>query len=175
MSLGSPDEVELTAQLRELGAFAAQFSWADQPSEVQSAVLRVLSDSMSVMIAGGRLAESARLRQRLPDSDGPVTVFGDNHTRGALDAAWLNGVSLVSLELDEGNKRVRGHATAHVLPAVLVLAESRHASGQELAAAFLVGHEVASRFGRAVVLHAGVHPHGNWGVTGAAAASARII
>jgi len=175
MTLGTPDEVELAAPLRELGAFAAQFSWVDQPSVVQGAVLRVLSDSMSVMIAGGRLAESARLRQRLPDSDGPVTVFGDDHTRGALDAAWLNGVSLVSLELDEGNKGVRGHATAHVLPAVLALAESRHASGQELAAAFLVGHEVASRFGRAVVLHEGVHPHGNWGVSGAAAASARII
>lgn len=175
MALGTSDEVELAASLRQLGAFTAQFSWSSQPSDIQGATLRVLSDSLSVMIAGGRLAESARLRQRLPGSGGPVTVFGDDRTQGVLDAAWLNGVSLVSLELDEGNKSIRGHATAHVLPAVLALAESRHASGEELAAAFLVGHEIASRFGRAVVLHAGVHPHGNWGVSGAAAASARII
>lgn len=164
----------LQEALSELGRFAADLSWSDQPSEVRVATARVLSDSVAVMIAGGRLAESGRLRARLPCSDGPATVFGDDRTAGVLDAAWLNGVSLVSLELDEGNKRVRGHATAHVLPAVMAVAEARHASGAELAAAFLAGHEVASRFGRAVVLHPGVHPHGNWGVTGAAAGSARL-
>ncbi|MGH3230121.1 MAG: MmgE/PrpD family protein [Streptosporangiaceae bacterium] len=160
--------------LDELGRFVAGLSWPAQTPAVRHATQRIVWDSVAVMIAGGRLAESCRLRARLPVSDGPATVFGSARTAGVVDAAWLNGVSLVSLELDEGNKRARGHAGAHVLPAALALAEERHAGGPELAAAFLAGHEVASRFGRAVTLRPGVHPHGNWGVAGAAAAAARL-
>ncbi|MGH8995412.1 MAG: MmgE/PrpD family protein [Acidimicrobiales bacterium] len=172
---GYAGTVTVEESLVELGRFVTELSWPAQTAAVQHATERIVWDSLAVMIAGGRLAESGRLRARMPVSDGPATVLGaSGRTAGAIDAAWLNGVSLVSLELDEGNKRARGHATAHVLPAALALAEARHLSGAEFAAAFLAGHEVASRFGRAVVLRPGVHPHGNWGVAGSAAAAARL-
>jgi 2-methylcitrate dehydratase PrpD len=38
----------------------------------------------------------------------------------------------------------------------------------------LGGYEVAARFGRATRLGPGVHPHGTWGATGAAAVGARL-
>jgi 2-methylcitrate dehydratase PrpD len=164
----------LATAIGQLSEYAAALSWDAQRPEVHDAVRRVLRDSLAVLIAGGRLAEARRRRAALPLSDGPATIFGTARTTGVCDAAWLNGCSLVGLELDEGNKTIRGHATAHVLPAVLALAEAGHLPGAAMAEAFLVGHEVASRFGRAVVLHAGVHPHGNWGVAGAAAAAAHI-
>jgi 2-methylcitrate dehydratase PrpD len=166
--------VGLAAAIGQLSEYAATLSWEAQHPEARDAVRRVLRDSLAVLIAGGRLAEAQRRRGALPLSDGPATVFGADRTTGVCDAAWLNGCSLVGLELDEGNKTIRGHATAHVLPAVLALAEAGHLPGTAMAEAFLAGHEVASRFGRAVVLHAGVHPHGNWGVAGAAAAAAHI-
>lgn len=174
LTMGHTRAVTLEGSLAELGRFVTGLSWSTQAAEVRHATERILWDSLAVMIAGGRLAESGRLRGRMPVSDGPATVLGAGRNAGVLDAAWLNGVSFVSLELDEGNKRARGHATAHVLPAALALAEARHVSGAELGAAFLAGHEVASRFGRAVVLRPGVHPHGNWGVAGSAAAAARL-
>jgi 2-methylcitrate dehydratase PrpD len=90
-------------------------------------------------------------------------------------AAYLNGVASVCLELDEGNKYARGHPAAHVLPAALAMAQRVNASGRELIAAYLAGYEVAARFGRATQLRPDVHPHGNWGVTGAAAACARLL
>lgn len=164
----------LAAAIGQLSEYAATLSWDAQRPEARAAVRRVLRDSLAVLMAGGRLAEAQRRRAALPLSDGPATVFGADRTTGVCDAAWLNGCSLVGLELDEGNKTIRGHATAHVLPAVLALAEAGHLPGAAMAGAFLAGHEVASRFGRAVVLHAGVHPHGNWGVAGAAAAAAHI-
>ncbi len=141
---------------------------------MRSAVQRVLSDSLVVLVAGGRLAEARRRRKLLPPTIGPCTEVGGSEPVAVCDAAWLNGCSIVSLEMDEGNKRIRGHATAHVLPAALALAEAGKVSGSEFASAFLAGHEVASRFGRATLLRAGVHPHGNWGVAGAAAAAARL-
>lgn len=168
------DRDALVESVGALGRFAAGITWGEQNGATQEAVRRVLRDSLAVMVAGGRLPESRRLRRALPRSAGPATVLGDHVGWGVTDAAWCNGLSLVSLELDEGNKSVRGHATAHVLPAVLAMAEADHADGDRFAAAFLAGHEVASRFGRATVLRPGVHPHGNWGVAGAAAAAARM-
>src|SRR5690606_36192325 len=43
-------------------------------------------------------------------------------------------------------------------------------SGPRLLTAILAGYEVAARFARACVPRPGLHPHGNWGATGAAAA-----
>jgi Uncharacterized protein involved in propionate catabolism len=164
----------LPKALQQLGEFVARLSWRQQGPTVRAAVQRILFDSLAVTIAGARLPESARLRQALPGSGGAVTVLGQRDGADPVRAAWLNGVAMVCLELDEGNKRARGHAAAHVIPAALALAEDRHRSGESLAAAILAGHEVASRFGEAVELLPGVHPHGNWGVAGAAAAAARI-
>ena len=161
--------------LLRLGEFVSGLTWSGQEVAVRAALGRIVLDSVAVTMAGGRLAESQRLRRALPWTSGPATVFGLSAGAGPVDAAWLNGVSMVLLELDEGNKRVRGHAGAHVIPAALALAEARHTSGTELAAALLAGHEVASRFGQAVELRPGVHPHGNWGVAGAAAAAARVL
>lgn len=160
--------------LLRLGEFVAGLTWSQQKVAVRDALERIVFDSVAVTIAGGRLPESKRLRQALPLADGPATVFGQGVGTGPIEAAWLNGVSMVCLELDEGNKQVRGHASAHVLPAALALAEAKRCHGEELAAALLAGHEVASRFGQAAELRAGVHPHGNWGVAGAAAAASRI-
>jgi len=161
--------------LEQLGRFVADLGWDGLPLPVKEGARRVLQDSIAVMVAGGRLEDQAMLRSALPvGSEGTVTVLGSEACYGVTDAAWLNGNALVALELDEGNKRIRGHATAHVLPAVLALAEHRHAPGSELGAAFVAGHEVASRFGESTMLRPGVHPHGNWGVAGAAAGAARI-
>lgn len=160
--------------LLQLGEFVAGLTWSQQEAAVRAALERIVFDSVAVTIAGGRLPESHCLRQELPLADGPATVFGQSAGTGAIEAAWLNGTSMVCLELDEGNKQVRGHASAHVFPAALALAEAKRCRGEELAAALLTGHEVASRFGQAADLRPGVHPHGNWGVAGAAAAASRI-
>ena len=165
---------ELLVSLERLGEFSARFTTNDLSGSAVAASGRVLLDGLVTILAGGRLEESARLRRAFPLSGGSASIFGDRRTAGVVDAAWLNGVSMVSLELDEGNKYIRGHASAHVLPACLALAEAKEASGPEFMNAFLVGHEIASRFGSAVHLHLGVHPHGNWGVAGAAAACARL-
>ena len=123
----------LAAAIGQLSEYAATLSWDAQRPEARAAVRRVLRDSLAVLMAGGRLAEAQRRRAALPLSDGPATVFGADRTTGVCDAAWLNGCSLVGLELDEGNKTIRGHATAHVLPAVLALAEAGHLPGAAMA------------------------------------------
>lgn len=162
--------------LAELGGFVAALDFGSIPEVVQEAAVTVLVDSLAVLGAGGRLSEQQLLVAVLGSGDdGPVSVLGSSRRASLAEAVLWSGTAMVALELDEGNKAARGHASAHVLPAVLALAEARELGGHELLSAFLAGHEVATRFGAATRLAAGVHPHGNWGATGAAAGAARLL
>ncbi len=161
--------------IERLGSFVADFSLASLAGPTLGSLRKVLQDSLAVLVSGGLLPESRAIATSLPAPDGRSSVFGSPKRFGAIDAAWLNGTAMVALELDEGNKSIRGHASAHVLPAVLALAEELGSSSSEALSAFVAGHEVASRFGASVRLEPGVHPHGNWGALGAAAAAAKLM
>lgn len=169
------DNERLVTQLNQLGVFVTDCKLDALDPISREALARVILDDFTVTIAGSELAESARLRRVVPQFPEGMTVFGSSTGYPMTDAVWLNGVAMVSLELDEGNKAIRGHASAHVFPLALGLAEALDVSGSGFLEAFLAGHEVASRFGNAITLRAGLHPHGNWGVTGAAAASASLL
>ena len=161
--------------LEELGRFVAGFEWEQADRGLQEQLVKTLLDTLGVMIAGGRLPEMRALAAAWAPREGASRLFGMGKTAGVDAAAYLNGVSAVALELDEGNKYARGHPASHAFPAALALAQEKNASGRELAAGLIVGYETASRFGRATKLNPGVHPHGNWGVAGAAAATSRLM
>jgi len=172
---GAQGPAGLEAALGELGDFVCSLRFGALDEAVRAATATVLVDSLAVLVAGGRLPEQQRAARMLGASRGPVGLLGTPWRAGLGEAILLSGMAMVALELDEGNKAARGHASAHVLPTVLALAEANGLSGHELVSAFVAGHEVATRFGRATTLAAGVHPHGNWGATGAAAAAARLL
>jgi 2-methylcitrate dehydratase PrpD len=160
--------------LEVLGRFVADFDPADH-ADLREPLIRVLLDTLGVTVAGARTPEGRALAVAWDPPPGVARVFGARRRASPETAAYLNGVSAVTLELDEGNKYARGHPASHVFPAALAVAQARNTEGPDLAAALLAGYEVASRFGRATRLHAGVHPHGNWGTAGAAAAVARLM
>ncbi len=166
---------DLPRALEELGGFVASFEWPPAGRDTREQLLLTLLDTVGVMIAGARTREMRLLIEAWAPERGPARLFGTGEGVATDAAAYLNGVSAVTLELDEGNKHARGHPASHVFPAALAVAQARNASGPELAAALVVGYEVASRFGRATRLHPGIHPHGNWGVAGAAAAVSRLM
>jgi 2-methylcitrate dehydratase PrpD len=159
----------------QLGSWAAALRWEDVPGPVRDRLRLVLLDVLGASAAGARLPEQRALVQAWDPAPGPAPLVGGGRSVSAEDAAWLNGIATVCLELDEGNKYARGHPAAHGFPAVLALAARLDADGPTTAAALLVAYEVASRFGRATTLKAGAHPHGSWGVTGAAAGCARLL
>jgi 2-methylcitrate dehydratase PrpD len=169
------DRTLLINQLAKLGEFVPACTVDSVDGATREALARVVADNFTVTIAGSDLTESVLLRQACQEVMHGATAIGSMAQYSLADAAWLNGVAMVSLELDEGNKAIRGHASAHVFAIALALAETLDVPGNTFLNAFLAGHEVASRFGNAVILHDGIHPHGNWGVTGAAAASAHLL
>jgi 2-methylcitrate dehydratase PrpD len=90
-------------------------------------------------------------------------------------AAFLTGLAGTAVELDEGNYPAGGHPAIHALAAALAEAPLHpQASGTGLLAAFEAGYEAGARVGAATTLRPAAHPHGTWGVIGAAAAVAHL-
>jgi 2-methylcitrate dehydratase PrpD len=159
----------------ELGAWVSALTWQDVPGHVRARLSLVLLDVLGACAAGARTPEQRALAEAWNPDPGPAPLIGGGRRTGVEAAAWLNGTAMVCLELDEGNKYARGHPAAHGFPAVLALAAASDADGATTAAALLAAYETAARFGRATTLRAGAHPHGSWGVTGAAAGCARLL
>ena len=85
--------------------------------------------------------------------------------------------------MDEGNRLGGGHASIHVTPSALAMAEARTdsnnpaggASGKAFLESVIIGYEVTSRIGGGTMPKREVHSHGTWGTIGAAALTARLL
>jgi 2-methylcitrate dehydratase PrpD len=158
-----------------LGGWVAGLRWPDVPADVRERVLTVLVDAVAVTALGAREPAQRALVEAWDAPAGPAPLFGTGRAVTADTAAWLNATASVRLELDDGHRLAGGHPAAHGFPAVLALAARRGIPGEELCCALLAAYEVSARFGRATRLRPGTHPHGNWGVAGAAAGCARVL
>lgn len=167
--------MELVEAVEELGSFAHQLEWEGLDQATMDRARDVLVDTVGVTLAGARTPELVALRATVVAESGPSRPLGGDCGLAPTSAAWLDGTAACCLELDEGNKRARGHPAAHVVPALLAMAPLTEVDGPSWLAAFVAGHEVATRVAAATRLKPGVHPHGNASIAGGAAAVARLL
>lgn len=132
----------------------------------------ILADTIGCIIGGLDDAEVAALRLRIPPACVPGGVTGVRHAPG--DAAMLLGFAAAALELDEGHYEAGGHPAAPVAAALLAEVPDARSFDNAMIRAFVLGYEAAARVGRSVGLRPEVHPHGTWGVVGAAVAVAAL-
>lgn len=155
--------------------FAARTGFDTMPTPVVMRTKLALLDTLGAIVAGHQEPEVQALVRRLASATGEgAAVIGTASHAPPATAALLNGIAGTSLELDEGNRFARGHPAIHVLPAALVVAQRLGRSGRDLLAAFALGYEIGARIGAAATLRPGFHPHGTWGVVGAALAVAKL-
>ncbi|GGV82275.1 MmgE/PrpD family protein [Streptomyces thermoviolaceus] len=166
---------EAARRTEELAHWAWTSSWPEVPGAVRERLSLVLFDTLAVTVAGARTEGQRRIRAAWPVPPGDAPVLGTTLRTQPDAAAYLNATALVCCELDEGCAYARGHPAAHAFPAILALAATLNSTGAATARALLAGYEVAARFGRATALAPGVHPHGTWGATGAAAGCALLL
>ncbi|MBI3967409.1 MAG: MmgE/PrpD family protein [Chloroflexi bacterium] len=163
-------------ELATLGRFVADHTLDDVPRDVVEIARLDLLDTLGARLAPSQLPEAAGLaRWAATTSTGAATIVGHRTTSESMLAANVNGAYANWLEIDEGYHPSYGHPAIHVLPAALALAESRGATGRALLEALIAGYEVAARAGIACGFPERVHPHGTWGVLGAAAAAAKLL
>ena len=168
-----PDRPEY---LRKLAAFSSDASLRTLDPEVIDRAKWIIADSLPVIAAGMQMPEmKALVATHLKGSPaGAAWVFGTGRKASPIDAALLNGTAGTWLELDEGNLFAKGHPGIQVVPAAVAAAQELGAKGSDLLAAVALGYEISSRIHRASNVKLAVHPHGTYGVIGAALAVGKL-
>jgi len=165
-----------TDYLDALAQFACDTQFSDVPSHVVEHCKLILADTVPVIGAGMRQKEMRSLLDRhLPMvAAGRASVIGTGKRANPLDAAMLNAIAGVWLELDEGHFYTNGHPGIHVIPAALAYAQENGLSGRDLLLAIVLGYEVCGRIGGAYRMRVVVQTHGTFGVIGATVAVGRL-
>lgn len=158
--------------LKDWARFAAATRFADLPAETVDRALLVLLDCLGVIGFGMAEPEMRALASRMAalGGSGQAPLVGSRLRTAPGVAAFINGTAGTMLELDEGNQYSRGHPAIHVVPAALAAVARTGASGPDLLRAVVLGYEIGARIGIASRLRVSMHPHGTWGVVGAALA-----
>lgn len=150
------------AWLKQWARFAASLRFEDLPATAIDRARLVVLDCMGAVLAGRAEPEVMKAAKRLAK-----TFRGRKAGSPALEA-FLDGTAGTMLEIDEGNQYARGHPAIHVLPALDAALRMKDADGKALIRALVLGYEIGARIGMASKLRVTMHPHGTWGVVGAA-------
>lgn len=158
----------------DLAAFIQSTDIHRIPPSIRHQTGLVLADTLGAILAGWQEADVRAIGQRYADA-GEAEVFGRKRRADAASAAFLTGFAGTAVELDEGNYAAGGHPAIHAVAAALAEWSVRpELPGEAFFNAVLVGYEAGARTGTATSLRPAAHPHGTWGVIGAAAAVARL-
>lgn len=164
----------------ELCHIITQTTFATLPSLVVEVAKRIILDGIAVAVAGAG-EEGPRIVAEHLKSLGAkevATVLGQGFKTSPVSAAYVNGIAMHVLDY-EPMWSPPTHATSPTLPAVLALAETQEATGQEVIAAFVKGCEVQGRIRLASRQyepgHLKYHPPGVVGVMGSAVAAAHLL
>ncbi|MDB5849423.1 MAG: MmgE/PrpD family protein, partial [Rhodoferax sp.] len=146
------------------------------PAAIEAAKLSML-DTLAVARAGLGAQGVRQVRALALETGGrgDAQVWGLPHRLPAQEAAFVNGVAAAALDFDALHHAGLVHADIVALPAVLAAAESKHASGRDTLAAYVLALDLTARLGMAAPGHRGWFYTSIHGVHGAAAASARLF
>lgn len=160
-------------QMKQLAERLIHATWDTFPRQVRDVAKWVLLDTLGAMLLGNQNKEiKTYLSMISTSSPGPFRVIGTSFTLNLFETAFVHGCGSVAAELDEGNQWSKGHPAAHVIPALVTIAQIMpHLSGKTFLRAIVTGYEACSRFGRATTLRSEAHAHGTWGALGAAAST----
>ena len=152
----------------------------DTPSEALEKTRASIMDYTGVTLAGTSEQASMIVRKTVREMGGTpqAGVWGSNLKTAANLAALANGTAAHALDYDDTNQVMLAHPSIQLLPALLALGEHRHAKGEDIMVAYVIGYEVGARVGRTVnpyVVLGGWFPVGPLGTMMQTAACARLM
>ena len=132
--------------VEKLADFVTGVETADVPQSAMVAAQRALLDCVASALGG------VNTRNAIASRDAMQAVFGTGdyhpwfcagpglHKLGAL---FSDCAAASALDIDDGHRGAAGHPGAAIVPAALLAASEKEASGDDLLAAIAVGYEVA--------------------------------
>ena len=172
---------EISGPTRRLSAYIAGALRQPLPPAVVEKARQHILDTMAAMISGTRLF-AGRLAIDYVTKLGGVrqaSVLGTRLLTCPVHAALANGMLAHADESDDSHAPSRTHPGCAIIPAALAVAESVHASGEQLIRAVVLGYDVASRvnyaLGADTFAAASRSTHSVGGTFGAGAAAGALL
>lgn len=167
----------MTDYLDDLADFACRSTLDDVEPRALQHLRHILADTVAACAVGNQEPPMRQLLalQQTQVAPGLASVLGSRVQLNPLDTAALNASAGCWLELDEGNLASNGHPGIQVIPTALAVAQQRGRSGADFLLASAIGYELVARIGSACDMRMSIHPHGTYGVVGAAVAAGRLM
>ena len=167
---------------KALADFCAEMPRVSLDPQVTERAKLIIADCVAAILGGIVETEVKKLvtkRSGAPCAIRKIPLIGAAAFADRAQAAFIHGLAGTVLEMDEGHQFAKGHPGIHVFPALLAAAQSdlmqQPVSGREFITAFVTGYDIAARIGHAARIRASMHPHGTWGVMGAASAIGTLL
>jgi 2-methylcitrate dehydratase PrpD len=138
---------EISAPTRRLSAYMADAPQRALPPAVVEKARQHILDTVAAMISGARLRPGRLAIDYVAKLGGArqASVVGTRLLTCPVHAALANGMLAHADETDDSHAPSRNHPGCAVVPAALAVAESTHASGEQLMRAVVLGYDVAAR------------------------------
>jgi len=164
--------------LKTIADYAVKEQTSKLPKEAIHHAKRAVIDWYASLLPGSRVAPAVQLEQALADElDHGAARLASGRRASLRAAALINGSAAHAVEFDDIWRNAVYHPGAPVIAAALAIAQSRNASGEAFLRAVIVGYEVSTRIGEAVMPshYKYWHTTGTVGCFGAAAAAATLL
>ena len=164
--------------LQKIADYAVREQTARLPKEVIHHAKRAVVDWYACLLPGSRIAPAALLEQALADElDHGRARLASGRRAPLRVAALINGAASHTVEFDDIWRNAVYHPGAPVIAAALATAQAQGANGEAFLRGVVVGYEISTRIGEAVMPshYKYWHTTGTVGCFGAAAAAATLL
>lgn len=169
----------LTSVIEQLAAYAVAEQSRVLPATVQHHARRALIDWFAALLPGSRLPPATLLVHALADEmrETGAIVYANGRRASLRSAALINASAAHTVEFDDIFRDAVYHPGCPVIAAALAAAQALGADGAALLKAIVVGYEISTRIGLAVMPshYRFWHTTGTIGTFGAAAAVATML
>ncbi len=167
---------------RILSEFAYNLTYEQLPTEVVETTKKYIIDYYAATFAGMRVNRdfNRAVQEIMEDMAGKeeCDFLLSERRIPCANAAFLNACYAHGADMDDGNRKAMGHIGAHVISAVLTLAQTQPVDGKKIITAINVGYEVYNRIAAALqpgLVKRGFHSTGTVGAIACGAACAKLL
>ena len=163
---------------QQLADYAVKEQKSKLPDHVMHHAKRAVIDWYAALLPGSLVAPATVLEQALADDlDRGDARLATGRRATLRTAALINGAASHSVEFDDIYRDAGYHPGSPVISAALAAAQSTGASGEMFLRGVIVGYEISTRIGEAVMPshYKYWHTTGTVGAFGAAAAVATVL
>ncbi len=165
-----------------LSEFSYNLKYSDLSAEVVDTTKKYIADYYAAAFAGLKVNGefNSAVESLILDMGGKEECDFIFHPQRvpAANAAFLSACYAHGADMDDGNRKAMGHVGAHVISAVMTMAQCLGSSGTDIITAVNVGYEVYNRVAAAVqpgLVRRGFHSTGTVGAIASGAATAKLM